>query len=164
MFKEKEKCSIILTLYPLYVLGTSFGQLGTSLEDAFDWRGHTLSCFTAGHWYPWNNAGIAMSARVVSHRVSQRSFAGRRKEAKYSRVVLSLQRCCSPIPLGGEYPGLPGTAGKNALEVMGPRSFCFQPCRKDAPGQHETADFKCLLCFIAVINMASKVKQLESCC
>lgn len=92
------------------------------------------------------------------------------KERKQNTVELSSP--CSTVavltPLGGESPGrnpgLPGTAGKNALEAMGPRSFCFQPCRKDAPGQHETADFKCLLCFIAVINMASKVKQLEGRC
>lgn len=85
----------------------------------------------AGHWC-WNNVGVVAGARAVSHHVSQRSFAGIKKEdvdlpspcstlqshtmgwEESLAMILGQQECC-----------------KDMLEETSSRNFCLQPGRKD---------------------------------
>lgn len=158
----KKKRNAILSLHcVLYMfLGHHVGNLGQVWKMRLTWKGHTLSCSTAGYWHPWNDVGIAMSA--MSCHVSRRSFAGITKEAKCCRVVLSLEHCFGPVPLGGK-TRLGTILGRQERwqECSGRDGFkelLFPALQEGHTRSAQRADFKCLLCFLAVINMASKIK------
>lgn len=134
-------------------LGCHLSNLG--LIWKMHWSGRViLNCSMAGHWH-WNNAGVATSARGVSHPVSQRSFAGIRKEAFLESCPLPAASLQSYTMGWEESPEQdPGPAGMLIRmcwkgQVQG-TSVSGLAGRMSRPVQR--AHCECLLCFSAVIH------------
>lgn len=117
-------------------------------------------------WHPWNSAGISTSARVFLIN-SAKGFCWNKKGSKM------LSSCTLPTALTKSYTTAvrfvqawsqaTRDTSKSAQEQKGSRNFCISShvgCIWSA----QAADLNCLLCFTAVINMASKIKWPESCC
>lgn len=141
----------------------NIGQFARNLENAFDWKGCVLNHFTVGiHGTVLEYLQVPGCFSSTQPKVS----VGIRKEVKCCQVVLFptalTKSYTTAVRFVQAWSQATRDTSKSAQEQKGSRNFFSSHvgCIWSA----QAADLNCLLCFIAVINMASKIKWPESCC